>query len=71
MKREAENGYRLVTDEERQNNDHPTDCVVRWIWGGDGYPPWFTSRTNYGWKSGLCVFAVPEGYEFENQDKGE
>jgi len=71
MKREAENGYRLVTDEERQNNDHPTDCVVRWTIHKANYVPWHFSESDIGWVGKLCAFAVPEGYEFENQDKGE
>jgi hypothetical protein len=66
----AEDGYRIVTEQERRDNAYPTDCEVRWLCVNQ----WYSSGNDKYWnpEEFQCTskaFAVPEDYQFKKPEK--
>ena len=66
-------GYRLVTDEERVENDYPEGVELKWRRHAE--VSWFESFTEKCWKSNLTTsenpvyWAIPEDYKFTDKVK--
>ena len=69
----AEDGYRIVTAEEREKYAYPLGCRVRWRSLTDiAGEPWDDSDCDVGWDdkwAGLYIFAVPDHYVFAEDRK--
>ena len=63
----AEDGYKIISIQDRKENPYPAGARVRWCWT-DGGSGWATSCNDSRWSDAdpqLVAFAVPLDFTFE------